>query len=372
MLYIKQKRNLNQMKTAALPAYKNILILNLRKIGDTIMATSAAYLLKKAYPDAQITMLVKPLTRSIVENNPVIDEVLLYNYSHKNKLKDLRKTAKLLHDKSFDLAIVIDNKPRSALLAWMAKIPKRVGFEKITRRNIYLKLLYTNIYKIDYDFLATPQVKNHEIFINRLTGRNDKAKMVMPNISTKSRIKVNELISSLPAKKIKIALCIRSGVPFKDWPQKYFAEVIQKLNTKYDAAFFLIGSDNDSAYADEFVKLCPNISVRNFCGKTTLPELGHLLKKSDLLLSVDTGTAHMAAAVDTPEVVIFAGTSHKHWSPYGDKVSCVYPEGLTCYPCSDEIRKTCRDYKCLYAIQPIEIQNKCMQILDNIRKERSI
>ena len=59
--------------------YKNILILNLRKIGDTIMATSSAYLLKKAYPEAKITMLVKPLTKSIVENNPVIDEVLLYD-----------------------------------------------------------------------------------------------------------------------------------------------------------------------------------------------------------------------------------------------------------------------------------------------------
>ena len=53
--------------------YKNILILNLRKISDTIMATSSAYLLKKAYPEAKITMLVKQLTKSIVENNPVID-----------------------------------------------------------------------------------------------------------------------------------------------------------------------------------------------------------------------------------------------------------------------------------------------------------
>ena len=46
--------------------YKNILILNLRKIGDTIMATSSAYLLKKAYPEAKITMLVKPLTKSVL------------------------------------------------------------------------------------------------------------------------------------------------------------------------------------------------------------------------------------------------------------------------------------------------------------------
>ena len=71
--------------------YKNILILNLRKIGDTIMATSSAYLLKKAYPKAKITMMVKPMTKSIVENNPAIDEVMLYDYSHKAKWSEIKK-----------------------------------------------------------------------------------------------------------------------------------------------------------------------------------------------------------------------------------------------------------------------------------------
>lgn len=55
------------------------------------MATSSAYLLKKAYPKAKITMMVKPMTKSIVENNPVIDEVMLYDYSHKAKWSEIKK-----------------------------------------------------------------------------------------------------------------------------------------------------------------------------------------------------------------------------------------------------------------------------------------
>lgn len=206
--------------------YKNILILNLRKIGDTIMATSSAYLLKKAYPKAKITMMVKPMTKSIVENNPAIDEVMLYDYSHKAKWSEIKKVSNQIKSKNFDVAIVIDNKPRSALLSYLAGIPKRIGFEKITLRNIYLTLFYTDIYKVDYDFINTQQVKNHEIFINRITGRFDKAKMVMPNLSNESQLKVSSLLDNLSKNRLNVALCIRSGIKFKDWSQENFIKVL--------------------------------------------------------------------------------------------------------------------------------------------------
>lgn len=343
--------------------YKNILILNLRKIGDTIMATSSAYLLKKAYPKAKITMLVKPLTKSIVENNPVIDEVLLYNYSHKAKLADIKAIVKTIKAKNFDLAVVIDNKPRSAMLAWLSNIPKRIGFEEITFRNIYLKLFYTDLYKIDYDFFATQQVKNHEIFINRFTGRNDKAKMVMPNISNDSKQKVDELLNSLPKDRYNVALCIRSWAVFKDWSKDNFIKVAQFLSKKYKINFYVVGAKNDMEYIQNFINES-QLVMYNFCGKTNLPELGYLLKQSDLLLSVDTGTAHIAAAEETNTVVIFAGTSHKHWAPYGDMVKIIHPN-LSCYPCSDIRREKCNNYPCLDNIDMESVIKACEQSLEN-------
>lgn len=342
--------------------YHNILILNLRKIGDTIMATSCAYLLKKAYPQAKITMLVKPLTKSIVENNPVIDEVLLYDYSHKAKWKDIKHTTNELKSKNFDLAIIIDNKPRSALLSYLAKIPQRVGFENITLRNIYLKLFYTDIYNIDYDFMNTQQVKNHEIFINRFTGRHDTAKMVMPNINETSKQLVDNLLQNLPSSKINIALCLRSGIKYKDWSMQNFLTVIKNLNNNYQANFYIIGSKNDYDYAQKFIQQS-NLPIQNFCGKTTLPQLGYLLKQSNLLLSVDTGTAHIAAAQETNTVVIFAGTSHKHWAPYGNTVKIVFPK-INCYPCNDIQRKKCPNYQCLNKININEVIQNCKNLLE--------
>ncbi len=326
------------------------------------MATSSAYLLKKAYPKAKITMLVKPMTKSIVENNPVIDEVMIYNYSHKAKWSEIKKLSNQIKSKNFDVAIIIDNKPRSALLSYLAGIPKRIGFEKITARNIYLKFLYTDIYKIDYDFLSTQQVKNHEIFINRITKKQDKAKMVMPDITNESKELVNNIFKPLPKERLNIALCIRSGVKFKDWTNENFIKVITALANEYKLNFYVVGSPNDYNYVEEFIKQS-NLPIKNFCGKTNLPELGYLLKKSDMLLSVDTGTAHIAAAENIDTVVIFAGTSHKHWAPYGEKVKIIYPQ-LNCYPCVDKQRKECKNYACLKNVDIDKVIEFCKEIIE--------
>ena len=352
--------------------YKNILILNLRKIGDTIMATSAAYLLKKAYPQAKITMLVKPLTRPIVENNPVIDEVMLYNYEHKVNLSDLKQTVNQLKEKHFDLAVVIDGKARSAVLAYLAGIPKRAGFENITLRNIYLKIFYTDLFNIGYDAFEVQQVKNHENFINRLTGKKDKAQMVMPDVDKSGQAKVKSLLQQLPQDKLKIALCLRSNCEFKDWPMQYFVETVQKLNEKYSASFFIVGAKNDKKFADSFIYKADLKNVYDFCGQTTLPQLGYLLKQADFMLSVDTGTAHIAASQHTPEVVIFAGTSHKHWAPYGSCVDVVYPN-IPCYPCSDKMRRQCRKkadrYDCLNKVYVQDVIDKCSAKLDKLEEK---
>ena len=342
--------------------YNNILIFNLRKIGDTIMATASAYLLKKAYPQAKITILVRPLTKTIVENNPVIDEVMIYDYSHKAKWQDMKHLSQEIRQRNFDLAITIDNKPRSAIIAYLAKIPNRIGYERITMRNWYLKMFYTEIITAPKNFHSCQQVKNHEIFINKITGKNDKAKMIMPRVSEQSRLKVDNLLNSLAKNKKNIALCIRSGVKFKDWSSHNFLEVVRYLKANNDCNFYIVGANSDYEYSEKFIAES-KIDIKNFCGKTNLPELGYLLKQSDLLLSVDTGTAHIAASQDTNTVVVFAGTSHYHWAPYGDTVKIV-SVNINCYPCNDKVRKECNSYPCLNAIDIEQVKKDCIQMIE--------
>lgn len=346
--------------------FRNILVIGLRKIGDTIIATSGVYLLKKAYPDAKITMLVKPLTQQIVRNNSLIDEVMLYNYTHQGSFSEMKLIANQLRAHKFDLCIVLDNKPRSAMIAWMAGIPRRVGFEKIAFRNIYLKLFYTDIIKIDYDAMHTLQAKNHEIFINRFTGRNDIAKMVMADIPTENKEKIDEILAQFVKEtncQIKIALCIRSGCLTKDWSLKNFKEVIKQLASSYNVAFYIIGSEADKEIVEEFIN-SSGIPIYNLCGKTTLPELAYILKQSDFFLSVDTGSAHIAASVDIPMVVVFGATSPEKWGPYSEKAISLKPEYF-CHPC-DGTKIKCDEPKCLETITVNDVVSACKKHLDKI------
>jgi heptosyltransferase-2 len=352
------------------PEYKNILIICLRKIGDAVIATSVAYMLKQAYPDAKITMLVKPLTREIVTGNPVIDDVMLYNYSHEAKFREIRQVAADIRQRNFDLCIVADNKPRSAMLAWLAGIPNRVGFENITLRNVYLKLFYTRIIKTDYDASQTLQAKNHEIFVNRFTKAQHTAKMIMPEGSAANVAKVEALLSQVltdQAKErqacLKIALCIRSGVVTKDWPVERFAAVIDKLAERYNAVFYVIGSVDDAEVAASLTKMV-HVPVSILCGKTSLVELACLLRKSDFFLTVDTGSAHIAATTGIPMVAVYGSTSPRKWGPYSGNAVTLSPD-YHCHPC-DGTKIKCSKPLCLLTISVDDVVAACEKKLKGL------
>jgi len=150
--------------------YKNILVTALRKIGDTVIATAGIHLLKTYYPQARVSALVTPLAQDILRNHPLVDEVIVYDFTARAKWAEIWSTVKYLKSKHFDVCIVLDGKPRAVVLAWLAGIPERIGFERVEFRTYYLKALYTRIIPIDYDPMQLRQVENLSIFIHRLTN----------------------------------------------------------------------------------------------------------------------------------------------------------------------------------------------------------
>lgn len=349
--------------------YKNILVITLRKIGDTIIATAGLNLLRQYYPNAHISVLVKPLTQSIVQNHPCVDEVLLYDYSHKVNLSTINQTINLLKSKHFDLCIILDNKVRSAMLAYLSGIPTRVGFEKIEFRNCYLHLFYNKLFPIDYDVNQVQQAKNHEIFINRFTGGTLKASMVLPLLPDSSKQYIDQLfqdtLTTQNRSNLKIALCLRSGQKKKDWSLSNFQTTVEQLAQSYPTTFYIIGSKADIPFAEEFIHNT-KAHILNFCGQTTLPELGYLFSKFDFFLTVDTGSAHICGATKTPMVVVFGATSASKWAPYSKHAVCI-ESGISCVPCAE---KKCNTQKCLHSISPKTVYDACCKVLDNIATNR--
>src|SRR5205823_12538374 len=104
---------------------RRILVRGVNWLGDAVMTTSALRRLRERFPEAEITLLTHEKISLLWENQRALDKVISFTAE-----ENLRSIARRLRDLAFDLAIVLPNSPRSALEAWLARIPRRVGYAR--------------------------------------------------------------------------------------------------------------------------------------------------------------------------------------------------------------------------------------------------
>lgn len=346
--------------------YNNILVNALVNLGDVVLTTSAIALLKKAYPNAKVTMLCKGVVRQAVENNPVIDEVMVFDYKAKqNSLGKMLDMVKEIKRHNFDLSISFDRKLRPAILCFLAGIPTRVGADRIfDDKPSKVTWLYTDTIKIKHDIVNTLQAETYQEIVRGFTGLNGHEVPVFANLTKKNHEKAEMLLSRLPKSDKVIALCVKGTFGLKTWPKEYFATVVNELNQKYNAAFFVVGAPGDRAYSDEVIKEI-GLPVENFCGDTSLTDLAALISKVDLFITVDTGATHIAATTGVKMVTMYGCTSPKRWQPF-NKNARVMSYDPECCPCSygENECPYLPKPKCLYEVTPNNVLEACLEVMD--------
>ena len=347
--------------------YKNILVNALVNLGDVVLTTGAIALLRKAYPEAQITILVKPVVRQAVENNPVIDGVIVFQYKAKdNSLYKMLDMVKEIKKRNFDLSISFDRKLRPAIICWLAGIPVRVGPNKVfDDKPSRVTWLYTDVIQIRHDLNATLQAETYQTIVREFTGLSDHMNPVFARITDSADKRAEELLSHLSETEKHIALCVKGTFALKTWPKEYFVEVVDALAKRYNAAFFIVGAPNDREYADEVIAAMKQ-PVLNFCGKTSLVDLAAIISKADLLITVDTGATHIAATTGVPMVTMYGCTSPNRWHPV-NKNARVITSRETCCPCNCRPQE-CPSYpqpNCLWRITPEMVLAECDKLLAN-------
>ena len=343
--------------------YKNILANALVNLGDVVLTTSALDLIKKNFPDTKITMLVKPAVKDAVIENPVVDDVIIFDYKPKGgTFKQTREMISEIRRRKFDLSISFDRKLRPALLTFMAGIPKRVGPSKVFDDDkSRVTIFYTDVVKITHDLNKTLQAETYQEIVRqffKIDGHGT------PQFPLRISPKANELLDRLEPYKLKIALCVKGTFELKTWAKEYFVEVVEALAERYDAEFFIVGAPNDKDYADEVAAAC-NVKIFNFCGETSLTDLAEIFRKIDLFITVDTGSAHIAATTGVKMVTIFGCTPVNRWRPISpNAISLTSNE--PCCPCKVQPEK-CPSYpkpNCLYNVKPADVIKAAIELLD--------
>ncbi|MBI5098088.1 MAG: lipopolysaccharide heptosyltransferase II [Nitrospirae bacterium] len=327
-----------------------ILIRGVNWIGDAVITTPSVRAIRRAYPDAHISLLVKPWVAELFKENPDINEIILYDESFRG-IKGKFRLANKLRRQRFDIAILLQNAFDAALLAWLADIPERIGYSRDGRGFLLTKSIH-----VTKDILSQHQVY---YYLNLLKSIGIETKEAQPCIylTDEERMWARNTVgaiheSPLPRKGVlqyAPTIGINPGATYgsaKRWMPERFAELIFRIINEMNGRVIIFGSKSENEIADEIVGLVKTqrairesplpqklkTHILNMAGKTNLRELAALIAECDAFITNDSGPMHMASALFVPVVAIFGSTNKASTGPFGEGHNII-TKNLPCSPC---------------------------------------
>lgn len=324
-----------------------------------MLSTPLIMAIRESYPQAHIAMMVRPYTKEIVEGNPYLDEVIIYDKygRHKRWWQNLNFIL-MLKKKQFDLALILHPTCRVNIISFLSGIRRRVGYHR--------KLGFLLTHKLeDRKYEGRKHEIEYTLDIVRTLGiKAENSNLFMP-IKQESEEYIKDFLRSheIVEKDKLVALHPGASCPSKLWPAKNFACVGDKLAELFKVKIIVVCSSKDEEVGNRVMELMQHNST-SACGKTSVSELASLLKRCSLFISNDSGPVHIAVAVKTPVIAIFGrneqGLSPTRWRPVG-KQDIVLHKEVGCEFC---LAHNCRiGFKCLKAITPEEVIEAAKKVL---------
>jgi heptosyltransferase-2 len=323
------------------------------------MSVAAFRELRSFFPNAHITVVSKLGTSDIFRDADFIDEVLVYD---RRGLASVWQQVSEWKQRRFDLALLFQNAFEAAALAFMARVPMRVGYG--TERRGFL-LTHS---------VEVPSWKNerHEIFyylnlvaeLERVLFGTSHREVSQPQfaitVSAERKDSARKLLAAhTDADRPLVLLCPGSvNSRAKRWPPERYASLADQLS-EGGATVAVIGSSGEVDVSKQVVSLAKRPPVL-LTGNTTVEDVTALISIADVLITNDTGPAHIGAAVGTPTLVIFGPTNPLTTRPYGPAGEIIR-RPPDCAPCM--LRDCPIDHRCMTAITPEEVCQRTRQLI---------
>lgn len=318
----------------------NILLIQLKRIGDLILTTPAIAAIRQKFPDATINLIISRGCVPLIPAIPNIDR----SYVIQRNPADLATFLHVARSK-FDVCIDFTRNNRSAFLTWLSRAETRIGSHRIKRRARFRQKAYNEF----------------------VPGRMRDQHMVDYNLSLLEPLGIRDVSPAvrliLPAEtcheSVEILRKARIEQPFvifhpgsarieKFWQPDRWAEVIKTAMDRWHVTPVLTGgvSPQEKAHVAEIESKLPRPTGRSgpnvvdLSGKIDLLTLGALIAQARLLVTVDSAPMHLAAATNTPQVILFGPTNPFHWRPRQD--SALILQGDSPAPVRDFVARQTR------------------------------
>ena len=329
-----------------------ILIIKPSSLGDVIHALPFLNAVKESFPAARIDWVISKNLKGILEDNPLINELIIFNKDAWKSVKNLPETLsdisslrKTLQSKRYDMVVDLQGLLRSGLIAFSTPGTSKIGFADSREGSRYF-----------YDKKVSANGASHAVDRCLVVAKEIGARVnnvAFPlHIDNAASLKIKKLIGDLDE---YIVIVPSARWLTKRWPAERFASLIKKVS----APCVITGSKGDMKIAQKIMghklqstehrvqNTAHKDKVINLCGKTGLKELVALIAGAKAVVSNDSGPMHIAAALDIPTVAIFGPTDPSKTGPYGWQTNRrlrVLKADIPCSPCR---KKKCDEFICM-------------------------
>ena len=339
---------------------KRVVVRGTNWVGDSVMTIPALRALRKVLPGAEITLVLRPGAQGLFTDAEFIDNLLVYDrrnaFSALNQVRQWRK-------RSFDLAISFQNAFEAALIPLLAGIPFRLGYATEGRQSLLTHPI------------ALPEWRSskHEVFyylyliaaLEQALYQTSTICEADPDtsleVSSVRKDEARKLLTSYGVSEAGMVVAICPGSinsRAKRWPAESYAALADRLITA-GRSVIVVGSKGERNVAAEVTSKMKKKPV-DLTGKTTIEELTAILATIDLLVTNDTGPAHMAAALGRPTLVIFGPTNPLTTRPLSGHAE-ILRQPPDCAPCM--LRDCPIDHRCMTAITVDEVAEHATTLL---------
>ncbi len=337
-------------------------------LGDAVMSIPALRAIRASFRDWQITVLARPWVADLYAREEFCDRIVRYdrNGVHGGLGGKWRLAAELRRDQ-YNCAILLQNAFDAALLAWLARIPRRIGYARDGRG-----FLLT-------DAVALPgrdDIPQHQQFYylellrraGLINGLPESADIRLASASRAAAAGRDQWRRrGLPARRW---IGLSPGAAFggaKRWLPERFAETASKLSSDLDADVAVFGSQAEGELC-ELVAHQVGSRAYNLAGRTTLAEFIDLAATCSLYLTNDSGPMHVATALGVPTIAVFGATDEHATGPSGSWARVVR-QPVDCSPCL--LRECPIDHRCMTRVDTARVVEIARAVLSQPESQAS-
>lgn len=340
--------------------FPKILIVQPSRIGDIIFSLPVLAAIKKKYPKARISWIVDERCAEILEGNPYISKLFIWDRKNKS-LKYYRKLRKELRKEKFDLSIDLHGLMKSAMLVKFANAKYKIASSSTNGMREFSWLFSKEIKSENKDDHC---IERHMQIAKHLKCDSDIEYPI--NISDDAFESVKKKLADLDVSLDKvIGVHAGGGWLSRRWESSKFAQLIKKLKEELGADIVLVGGkeggSSEKGLNEKIIKES-NVNVADMTGKFTLKELCAFFKICKVFVGNEAGPMHIATALNTPAVAILGPTNAKRTGPYNKSQTTIIQHKVDCQPCRN---RNCKNIICMQNVSVDEVFNAVKNKYEN-------